>query len=174
MIRFEKEICDYLQIPSIPIKKWNGKDSFRNGVGIVKLALGDFAYAVCRYDNEADEKPKVVKYFATEPFYEITDIFIVPNYMEVDVENADLDEESKKAAQRLADEAIELTAMEEENEMDALKTLPEWIFPEIHNLEEAQAWLKNYNTMNKLKGRIPTSKETIILRLYNIHSQMKK
>ena len=26
-IRFEKEVCNYLNIPSIPLKEWNKQDS---------------------------------------------------------------------------------------------------------------------------------------------------
>ena len=53
--------------------------------------------------------------------------------------------------------------------------LPEWIFDEIHNMSEAQAWLKQYNQRNGIKkGKVPTNEETIKMRLYNIYMSNKK
>jgi hypothetical protein len=52
--------------------------------------------------------------------------------------------------------------------------LPEWIFPEIQNIEQAMAYLREYNRMNGIrKGKIPTSEETIKMRLYNIYMSNK-
>ena len=52
---------------------------------------------------------------------------------------------------------------------------PEWIFDEIHNMSEAQAWLKQYNQRNGIKkGKVPTNEETIKMRLYNIYMSNKK
>ena len=43
-------------------------------------------------------------------------------------------------------------------------------FPEIQNIEQAQAYLREYNRMNRIKkGKIPTNEETIKMRLYNIY-----
>ena len=69
MIKFEQEVCDYLCIPSIPRKEWNKKDSFKKGVAVVRLSVSGVAYAVCTFDNEADTEPRIVKTFASEPFY---------------------------------------------------------------------------------------------------------
>ena len=53
--------------------------------------------------------------------------------------------------------------------------LPEWIFPEIQNIEQAQAYLREYNRMNGIKkGKVPTNEETIKMRLYNIYMSQKK
>ena len=178
MIKFEKEVCEYLQIPSIPKKEWNKKDSFKKGVAVVRLAVSGVGYAVCTYDEDDDIEPRIIKSFASEPFYEIEKIFVVPNYMntsEKDIKEMDLDDESKKKAELLVKEAQELTATSKENkEIEEMQKLPEWIFPEIENREQAIAWLQNYNNRNhNKKGKIPTNEETIKMRLLNIYSQMK-
>jgi len=178
MIKFEKEVCEYLQIPSIPRKEWNEKDSFKKGVAVVRLAVSGTGYAVCTYDEDNDVEPRIIKSFASEPFYEIENVFVVPNYMntsEKDISEMDLDDESKKKAEQLVQEAQELTATSEENkEIEEMQQLPEWIFPEITNAEEARAWLQSWNSKNKVRGKIPTNEETIKMRLLNIYSQMKK
>ena len=178
MIKFEKEVCDYLRIPSIPKKEWNKRDSFKKGVAVVKLAVSGTGYAVCTYDEDFDKEPRIIKSFASDPFYGIENVFVVPNYMntsEKDISEMDLDDESKKKAEQLVQEAQELTATSEENkEIEEMQQLPEWIFPEITNAEEARAWLQSWNSKNKVRGKIPTNEETIKMRLLNIYSQMKK
>lgn len=178
MIKFEKEVCDYLRIPSIPKKEWNKRDSFKKGVAVVKLAVSGTGYAVCTYDEDFDKEPRIIKSFASDPFYAIENVFVVPNYMntsEKDISEMDLDDESKKKAEQLVQEAQELTATSEENkEIEEMQQLPEWIFPEITNAEEARAWLQSWNSKNKVRGKIPTNEETIKMRLLNIYSQMKK
>ena len=178
MIKFEKEVCDYLRIPSIPKKEWNKQDSFKKGVAVVRLAVSGIGYAVCTYDEDFDKEPRIIKSFASEPFYGIENVFVVPNYMntsEKDISEMDLDDESKKKAEQLVQEAQELTATSEENkEIEEMQQLPEWIFPEITNAEEARAWLQSWNSKNKVRGKIPTNEETIKMRLLNIYSQTKK
>jgi hypothetical protein len=85
----------------------------------------------------------------------------------------DLDEQSKKKVQQVLDEAkeIENEGTKDENPM---ANLPEWIFSEIHSKEEAVAWLKNFQSRNKQKGRIPTTEENIKLRLFSIYSELQK
>ena len=177
MIKFEKEVCEYLQIPNIPKKEWNEEDSFKKGVAVVRLAVSGTGYAVCTYDEDFDKEPRIIKSFASEPFYEIEKIFVVPNYMntsEKDIKEMDLDDESKKKAEALVQEAQALTTTNEENkEIEEMQKLPEFIFPEITNAEEARAWLQSYNSKNKIKGKIPTNEDTIKMRLLNIYSQMK-
>lgn len=171
-IRFEKEVCDYLKLPKLPVKEWDGKTAFDKGVAIVKLAFDEKAYAVAKFNPDVDSKPNVVKVFASETFFDIEKVFIVPDYMETNVENADLDDESKKKAEELAKQAEEI---ENENVVNTSieDDLPEWIFDEIHSKEEAEAWLKAYNERNKIRGKIPTNEETIKLRLLAIHSELK-
>lgn len=177
MIKFEKEVCEYLQIPSIPKKEWNEKDSFKKGVAVVRLAVSGTGYAVCTYDEDNDVEPRIIKSFANEPFYEIEKVFVVPNYMntsEKDIKEMDLDDESKKKVEQLVQEAQELTTTSEENkEIEEMQQLPEWIFPEIHNYHEAFAWLQAWNRRNKIKGQVPTNEETIKMCLLNIYSQIK-
>lgn len=175
MVEFEKEVIMYLNLPSIPKKEWNQTDSFENGVAIVNLSLGRQAYAVCSFNKETDNEPRITKVFGVEPFSGIDKVFVVPSYMDNDTSEVDLDAESKKRAEQLAFEASELEkeGTVEEAIEDANK-LPEWIFPEIHNIEEAQAYLREYNRINRIKkGKIPTNEETIKMRLYNIYMSNK-
>lgn len=175
MIEFEKEVIRYLNLPSLPKRVWNGKDSFQDGVAVVNMSLGRQAYAVCSFDKETDREPSIKKVFGIEPFTGIEKVFVVPSYMDNDTADVDLDAESKKRAEQLAAEAKELenegTVEEAVKEADKL---PEWIFDEIHNMSEAQAWLKQYNIRNGIKkGKIPTNEETIKMRLYNIYMSNK-
>ena len=175
MIEFEKEVINYLNLPSLPKRVWNGKDSFQDGVAVINLSLGRQAYAVCTFNKDEDKEPRIKKVFGVEPFNSIEKVFVVPAYMDNDTTDVDLDAESKKRAEQLAAEAQEL---ENEGTVDeAVKEadkLPEWIFPEIQNIEQAQAYLREYNRMNRIKkGKIPTNEETIKMRLYNIYMSNK-
>lgn len=175
MIEFEKEVINYLNLPSLPKRVWNGKDSFQDGVAVINLTLNRQAFAVCTFNKDEDKSPRIKKVFCVEPFIGIEKVFVVPSYMDNDTTDADLDSESKKRAEQLAAEAKELEnqGTVEEAIEDANK-LPEWIFPEIQNIEQAQAYLREYNRMNRIKkGKIPTNEETIKMRLYNIYMSNK-
>ena len=175
MIAFEKEIVAYLNLPSIPKKEWDGKSSFQKGVALLSLRGEREAYAVASFDAEVDKTPNIVKVFGIEPFMNIKKVFVVPTYMttEDEIGDMDLDEQSKKKVQQVLAEAkeIENEGTKEENPMEGL---PEWIFPEITSKEEAVAWLRNFQSRNKQKGRIPTTEENIKLRLFSIYSEMQK
>lgn len=174
-ILFEKEVIKHLGLPSIPKKTWNGKDSFKDGVAVLELFDNSKAYAVCTFDKESDKEPRIKKVFCIEPFKNVGEIYVVPSYMDNDTTDVDLDSESKRKAEQLAAEAMELEnegtvdeAIEEANK------LPEWIFPEIQNREQAMAYLREYNRMNGIKkGKVPTNDETIKMRLYNIYMSNK-
>lgn len=177
MIQFEKEIINYLNIPSIPAEKneWDGKSSFKTGCAVVTMFGDSKAYAVCTYDAEINDKPRVIKAFGCEPFYDIEKIFVVPDFMNTDVENMDLDDESKEAAGKIIEEAAELTEEDENDEVkNELDALQEWVFPEITNKDEAIAWVRQYNSANGIKGRVPENEETLKLRLMNIYSTLKE
>lgn len=175
MIQFENEVCKLLGLPSIPLKEWDGKSSFKDGVAVTNLACDYKAYAVCTFDADTDKEPRVKKTFANEPFYGIDKVFVVPSYMDLDTKKADLDEESKEAAERLANEAAEIEQnAAEDSTMKEMEELSEWVFPEIHNAEEAQAYLRAYNIANKIKGKVPTNAETLKMRLMNIYYSQKK
>lgn len=176
MIEFEKEVIAYLNIPSIPRKEWNQTDSFQCGVAVINLSLGRQAYAVCSFDKETDKEPRITKVFGVEPFSGIDKVFAVPAYMDNNTTDVDLDAESKKRAEQLAAEASELENQGTTDEaIENANKLPEWIFPEIQNIEQAQAYLKEYNRINGIKkGKVPTNSETIKLRLYNIYMSNKK
>jgi hypothetical protein len=83
-----------------------------------------------------------------------------------------LDEQSKKKVEQVLKEAREIEN-EGTNEENPMENLPEWVFPEIENREQALAWLRRYNSMNKIKGKLPQSDETIKLRLYSIYTEMQ-
>ena len=166
-------------LPSIPSDKyvWDGKSSFKDGIAIVQLMYQGYAYAACTFDAEKDDKPRVVKTFAQEPFVDVERIIVVPAFMDVNVEDMDLDEDSKRAAELLTQEADELTSdeqREDEKAANEINALPEWVFEEIHNKEEAQAWLQQYNSRNRIRGRVPENEETIKLRLLTIYTELKE
>lgn len=171
-IKFEKEVCAHLSLPAIPIKKWDGKKSFKHGVVTTSLVTGERAYALASFDEEKDEYPRIVKVFGTAPFYDfdMDDIRVVPEYMNTEgVEKWDLDNESKKAAAAMIDEANELQGSNDEPE----ENLPEWVFPQITNMEEAVAFIKSYKKSNKIKGVAPKSEEAVKTYLYVIYKNMQ-
>lgn len=174
MIEKEQEVCQALNLPSIPKKKWDGKKSFKTGVAVVSLGAMDdavLAYAVATFDAErGDEKPRITKVFTTEQFFDIKEIYIVPDYMDDDVENMDLDDESKAAAQRLLDEAKELEGSDSHDD-----ELPknEYFFDHVHNDDEAVAFIKSYNKTNKVRGKLPQTHDQIIMRLSVIYYEQK-
>lgn len=177
MINYEKEICSYYGLPSIPKREWDGKSEFDKGVAVVELRDERLAYAACRYNTgKGDLQPRIVKVFSIDTICDVKDIYVVPAYMSDvnDVQDMDLDEESKKHAEQLLNEATELENEEvESNSVDMPEN--EWVFDEIHNKSEAVAWLKQYNKRNGIrKGRIPQNEETLKLRLFSIYSEMCK
>lgn len=174
MIQFEKEIINYLNLPGIPKRVWDGLSSFDDGVAVVNLTLGNQAYAVCAFNSETDREPRIKKVFAEERFSGIDKIFVVPSYMNTkDIENADLDEQSKEAAERLAKETEEL-AETPENEEKVEMPKNEYFFDHIHNDEEAIAFITAYNRDNNIRGAVPSKHETLVMRLGVIFNDMKK
>lgn len=170
-IKFEKEVCAFLNLPSIPLKAWDGETAFDKGVAIVKQAYDGRSYAVARFDPLKDTTPNIVKVFNCEPFFDIEKIFVVPDYMETNVENADLDEMSKKKAEELASQAIEI-----ENDGAPKMELPKnpYLFDNITNDEEAIAFIDAYNKKNGIKGQLPKKHETILNRLLVIYSEQNR
>ncbi len=177
MVEYENEVCQYLGIPSIPKKKWDRKSSFKHGVGIVDLIGGNQAYVVVTFDAEKDPDGycRILKVFSLEQFalggFGLSEVFVVPDYMNTDVESMDFDEKSKEAAKTLVNEALDL----ENSDTAASKVaLPEneYYFDNIHDDEEAQAFIKSYNTSNRIRGKVPTTHEAIVMRLSVIHSEI--
>lgn len=173
-VLFEKEIIAALGLPSIPKREWDGKSSFDKGVAVVTLRSDFLAYAVAKFDAETDKSPRIVKVFANEPFHDVKQIFVVPNYIvdEKEVPQMDLDEVSKKRAEELLKEAKDI---ETEGVEDEIK-LPdnEYYFDNIKNDDEARAFIQNYNSRNRIKGRIPTTHEGLVMRLSVIYSELSK
>ena len=172
MIQFEKEIINFLQLPSIPKKEWNGKAFFKKGVAVLNLIGGGKMYAVASNENG---ETRILKVFGLEPFTTIEKIFVVPNYMsnEEDIKDMDLDEQSKKRAEELLKEASEI-----ENEGIDTETIKEpeneYFFDHITNDDEAMAYIAAYNKANKIKGRLPTTHEGLVMRLSVIFADTNK
>jgi len=172
MISFEKEVCEYLNLPKLPIKEWDGESGFEKGVAVLEKKFGDKAYAVSSFNPQNENKPRIVKVFDCEQFINIEKIFVVPEYMETDVQDADLDEESKKKAEELAKEAEEV-----ENDGTPQIKLPDnpYFFDFIHNDDEAIAYIDAYNKKNKIQGgKLPKKHESILNRLLVIYTEMQK
>lgn len=170
MIRNEKEVLMYLNIPSLPKKEWDGVKSFKYGVAIVGNTDGTESYAVATYDSERNNAPRIIKTFDIYPFSDIKSIYVVPSYMDTqDVEGWDLDEESKKAAERVIEEAQEL---ESEDKEQTQLPKSEYCYDFITNDEEAIAYIRAYNkshgVRNSRRGSLPKSHDAIITRLATI------
>lgn len=168
-ILYEKEIVEYLNIPNIPKKEWDGVKPFKNACGVLQTMWGGLTYAVLGFSDKANAA-YVKKVFGEEPFVAINAIYPVPDYMDLEgIENWDLDEDSKKAAKSLASEALENESVLEEQE-----TYSEWFFDEIHNIDEARAWVTNYKRTNKIRGIAPKSEDALKNYLYVIYKNQKR
>lgn len=175
MIQFEKEIINYLNLPGIPKRVWDGLSSFDDGVAVVNLTLGNQAYAVCAFNPETDREPRIKKVFAQEPFGGIEKVFVVPSYMNTgDIDKADLDEQSKEAAKRLEEEARVLVEQENGANEEMMMQKSEYFFDHIHNDDEAIAFITAYNRDNGIKGAIPTKHDTLVMRLGVIYSDITR
>lgn len=173
MMLNEREVIDYLQIPSIPTKKWDGAKSFARGVALLTLIDGSKSYAVASFDSENDTKPRIVKVFSLMPYnanFEI--VGIVPDYMDTDnINEWDLSKESIEAAQKIANEANEL----ESNASPSIEAPEhEYFFDFINNDEEAQAYIRAWNKNNGIRGRVSQSHDAIIAKLAAIWAQENK
>lgn len=165
MILFEKEILDFLRLPSIPKKEHDGKQSFKDGVAVVNLRDGGQAYAVCTFDSETMSEPKVKKVFGITPHKNIEKIFVVPSYMDDKVEDMDLSPKDKERAEQLVQEARDL-----ENEGVQVKQTPapesEYCYDHIANDEQAMAFIREWNKRHGMKkGKVPTTHEGITTKL---------
>lgn len=165
------KICDFLGIPSVPKKKWDGATSFKDGVATIQLSDGTMAYAVATFDAETDTQPRIKKTFSLVPFSAIVDIYVVPSYMDKDIDDMDLDDDSKAAAKEILNQA---TMLEEEHVDETPQDMPEWVFDEIHNIDEARAWIKSYRKKKKIRGGMPKSEEGIKAYLLVIKANQKR
>lgn len=167
MIKYEKDILLHLDIPSIPLKKWDGKSSFKRGVAVLTLFDETQAFAVATFDADTDNAPRVIKVFSLEPYKSFEVTRVVPDYMDIEsVDSWDVPEQSKRAAKVIADEVREL---QEENVTHTTMPENEYCFDFIHTDEEAQAYLRSWNKRNGLKrNRVPSSHDEIIARLTTI------
>lgn len=173
MIRFKKDVCDYLRLPDVPKKKWDGNTSFEHGVAIVETKAGEQVYAVVAFDSDADDKPRILKAFGYDIITTIVDVFVVPAYMEDnDIDEMDLDEESKKRVKEMSKEAKEI---ENEGVTETIE-IPdnEYFFDHIHDDNEARAFIEAYNKRNKIKGVIPKKHDSLVMRLGVIWEETNK
>ena len=167
---YEKEILEYLNVPSIPKKLWDGVRPFKNACGVVESKNGILCYAVFGFSEKANAA-FVKKVFGEEPIIKIKEIYPVPDYMDMqDIEKWDLDEESKNAAKNLADEALEIESEKVENN----EPLNEWIFDEIHNIDEARAFVASYRKRKKMRGKPIKDEESLKNFLYVIWKNQKR
>ena len=176
MVEFEKEVVTYLNIPSIPKKEWNQTDSFQCGVAVINLSLGRQAYAVCSFDKETDKEPRITKVFGIEPFIGIKNVFVVPSYMSTsdEIKDMDLDEQSKKKVKQVLSEANELENENVSDNDELTKPKNEYYFENITNDEEARAFIQAHNSRNRIKGRIPSTHDGLVMRLAVIYSENLK
>ena len=166
MIERERDIIDYLGLPSIPKKEWDGRSGFRRGIAVTSLLSGGEAYAVASYDSEFDEEPRIIKVFTLEPYRDVRIVALVPDYMNTDgVGTWDLSPESKAAAESIINEAHEL---EVEDVREERTDIPkhEYLYAHVTNDNEAKAFIKSWNAQHGAKkARIPKTHEDIITKL---------
>ena len=174
MIFHQDDVCRFLAIPAVPKKRWDGEKSFKDGVAVTDLVDGTQAYAVATYDSEQDNEPRIRKVFAQVPFRAVSDIYVVPNYMDKEIDTMDLDEDSKRAAKEILDQATALETKDTEDKETETENTPEWVFDEIHNIDEAKAWIKSYRKRNKIRGSIPKTEENIKAYLLVVKANQKR
>ena len=63
-----EKVFPFLNIPKCPKKEWDGKESFAFGVVVVHRTIGTEEYAVCKFDSEKEEKPRIIKDFGHSSF----------------------------------------------------------------------------------------------------------
>lgn len=170
----EKEIIEFLNLPSLPKKKWDGKSSFVNGVAVLNYADGEQGYAVASFDAQNESSPRIKKVFDIRQYVGIEDIFVVPSYMDGDVNEMDLDEQSKEKAKEILGEAegLENEGVSKDDELENPKN--EYYFDNITNDDEARAYIQSYNSRNRIKGRLPKTHEGLVMRLAAIYSDTRK
>ncbi|MBO7732475.1 MAG: hypothetical protein J6S67_07975 [Methanobrevibacter sp.] len=157
-------------MPSVPKKKWDGVKPFKNACGIIESKNGILCYAVFGFSEKANSA-FVKKVFGEEPILKIHEIYPVPDYMDMqDIEKWDLDEDSKKAAKNLANEALEIEGEDVKND----EPLNEWIFDEIHNIDEARAFVASYRKRKKMRGKPIKDEESLKNFLYVMWKNQKR
>jgi len=164
--RFLEDVCGLLNIPKIPKKEWDGTTPFDSGVALVKRISGNKEYAICRYDPNKNSKPAIKKDFGMEPFTDIIKIWPIPDYMDTNVDEMDLDEDSKDNMKSLLEEKEEESVQTLVTVEDPLEKLPEWIYENIHNVQEAQAIIRQYG---KAKGKISSNEDVLKSKLYDLY-----
>lgn len=167
---YENEMLAFLNIPKVPKKEWDNKTPFKKGVGVVDTKGGE-AFVVVGYDEEGENHTKIIKVFGIEPILAIKKIFPVPEYMDTSgIDNWDVDEESKEAAKAIANEVADM----EKETREEQEQLSEWYFDEIHNIQEARAWVAAYHKRNRIRGKAPKNEESLKNYLYVLYKNQKR
>lgn len=167
MIKNEKEVIGFIKCP-IPKKQWDKESSFTTGVAIVRRITDEEDYAVCSFNKETDDNVKIIKDFGLSPFIEIVNVFPIPEYMEDNISDMDLDEESKAAVEQLIGEKQEAINKDVKKKESVAY---EWGYDFINNKQEAVAFLKT----KQAKGRIPVNEDVLKAKLREMyHSEQKK
>lgn len=172
-IKFEKEVLELFSLPSIPKKEWDCESSFSEGLAVAEFIDKTLGYVVVSYDAETQKKPAIKRVFDLAQIKSIdySKVLIIPEYMDIqNTEKWDLDEDSKKKAEAIIEEVKDLEGKEKQKDVIEY----EWVFPEIHNLEEAEAWVKHYRKTNKIKGKIPMGEDAIKNYLLVVNANMKR
>lgn len=170
MIQFEKEAIQYLRLPSMPKKKWDGKQSFRRGIAVLNLVNDEQGYAIASFDSETQSEPQIIKVFSLQMYtsVDMDNIYIVPEYMDTkSIDEWDVDEASKRAAQAIVEEG---NAMIGEGDMEKTEVPEnEYFFDFIHNDEEAIGFLKaQMKKRGKAKSKVPTTHDDIVTLLASL------
>lgn len=169
--KFEKEVCKFLNIPSLPKNEWDKKSSFDNGVAIVKRLHGGEELAVCRFNSEADTDVRIIKDFGFEPFTEIISVYPIPSYMEDNITKMTFnDSTSEEAMKALLLEKNELTSGKTE---DKKEEEYEFGFPFIKDKKEAIAYLKSKNPKAKISPNIDVIKNKLKVMYHNEQKNKK-
>lgn len=168
---YENEMLAYLNIPKVPKKEWDGKTPFKNGVGVASTNVGD-VFVVVGYSEDDENNLKIRKVFGLEPITGIAKVFPIPDYMDMDVDAWDVDEESKEQAKQIAKEVTEMET--ESVDEEPKEKLSEWYFDEIHNIDEARAWVAAYRKRNRIKGSTPKTEDALKNYLYVLYKNQKR
>jgi len=164
----EKQVCEYLGIPSIPIKaKWDGKSPFTRGVAVIHRITDVYDYACCAFNPETDDSVNIVKDFGDVPFNQITEVYPLAAWMEDNIQGMDLSDSSKEAMEALLQEKREKI---KDGTEEPKKKEYEWGYEFIHDKKEALAFLKTKN----IKGKMPAKEEVIKAKLRVMYREENK
>jgi len=155
---FYDETIDMLRIPSIPKKEWDGKSPFDRGIAQITTMFGSREYAICSFNPERDDKPRIVKIFGGLRFTSVDKIWPIPDYMDDDIRKMEFaDEESRTSMSVMLQEKEQMVNANAKDEDGG----GEWGYPIIHTTKQAVAYLKAKHP----KDGIPSDPEVLKAKL---------